>query len=150
MVATVSLSIFDKVGAPYVKRVFLGGIGEVVNDEFDVKTKCNYQINFHMVHKNKVYNEYEDILIHRQLPVSIELQMDEYDEGAFENIFRKVISPKVEGLGLNITSLNYGNVFLDKGHYRIKAEILDGNPSSLHNIDFILRVEVKPKTSCEN
>ena len=149
-VAVTSLSIFDKVDAPYVKHVFLGEIGEIVNDEFDVKTKCNYQINFHMVHKSKVYNEYEDILINRQLPVSIELQVDAYDEGVFENVFREVKSPKVEGLGLNITSLNFGNVSLARGHYRIKAEVLDGNPASLHDIDFILRVEVKPKITCEN
>ncbi len=153
-VAAIKLSVFYLpyvVDPPYVKHIYLDKFGDIVNDEFNVKKKCSYQINFDMMHKDKSYNEYKDILINNQLPVSIELQINLHEKGFLKNVFQDKGNLIVTGRGVEQTRLEFGYVsyvYLVEGQYQIQARLLEGDPYPLHGIDFILRINQKPKTKC--
>lgn len=145
------LDWFIKIDAPLKKKINVYEKGIAVDDHFRVKTYCSYDFVLRLHHKNKIWNEYADILTggkdNNGVPIQVNLLVSKILKDSELIIFSDKVFTRTSGWGLEITSRFITAMVLDEGKYRVTLEMLQDTPA-LNGVQTDFLIGVRPKSSC--
>ena len=140
------LDLFFGEGPLLKQRVQMGPDGLALFGSFRVATKCGYEFDLRLLHKQEKFGELDALFDGGAFPVPVTLRVfPEGDRGAGA-VVQFEQAPRISSRAAVMTIFNLARASLDKGRYRV--ELKSAAVPKLAGVDVDFVVQLRPKTSC--